>query len=62
LQAGAVPDVELRREQAEISVAKARLAALQALPQQSPQVRVEWQIRMLQDDIRALWARPLIQD
>ena len=61
-EAGAVPDVELRREQAEIQVAKARLAALQSLPQQSPQVRVEWQIRMLQDDIRALWARPLIED
>ena len=62
IQAGAVADVELRREQAEINVAKARLAALQALPQQSPQVRVEWEIRMLQDDIRALWARPLIED
>lgn len=62
LQAGAVPDVELRREQAEIAVAKARLAALRVLAQQPPQVRVEWQIRMLQDDIRALWARPLIQD
>ena len=62
LQAGAVAEVELRREQAEINVAKARLAALQALPQQSPQVRVEWEIRMLQDDIRALWARPLIED
>jgi hypothetical protein len=62
LQAGAVPDVELRREQAEINVAKARLASLQSLSQQSPQVRVEWEIRMLQDDIRALWARPLIED
>jgi hypothetical protein len=62
LQAGAVADVELRREQAEISVAKAKLAALQSLNQQSPQVRVEWEIRMLQDDIRALWARPLIED
>ncbi len=62
LQAGSVSDVELRREEAEISVAKARLAALRALPQQSPQVRVEWEIRMLQDDIRALWARPLIED
>jgi hypothetical protein len=61
-QAGAVADVELRREQAEINVAKARLAALKALPQQTPQVRVEWEIRMLQDDIRALWARPLIED
>lgn len=62
LQAGTVPEVELRREQAEINVAKARLAALQSLSQQSPQVRVEWEIRMLQDDIRALWARPLIED
>jgi hypothetical protein len=60
LDAGAVNDIELRREQAEINVAKARLAALQALPQQSPQVRVEWEIRMLKDDIRAIWARPLI--
>jgi hypothetical protein len=62
LQAGAVKDVELRREQAEINVAKARLATLQALPQQSPEVRIEWEIRMLQDDIRALWARPIIED
>lgn len=62
LQADAVSDVELRREQAEINVAKARLAALKALPQQTPQVRIEWEIRMLQDDIRALWARPLIED
>ena len=61
-EAGAVADVELRRVQAEISVAKARLAALRALPQQTPQVRIEWEIRMLQDDIRALWARPLIED
>jgi len=61
-QAGAVPDVELHREQAEIAVAKAKLAALRVLSQQPPQVRVEWQIRMLQDDVRALWARPLIQD
>ncbi|HEY2412044.1 MAG TPA: hypothetical protein VGI40_07365 [Pirellulaceae bacterium] len=61
-QAGTVADVELRREQAEINVAKARLAALQAVPQQSPQVRIEWEIHMLQDDIRALWARPLIED
>jgi hypothetical protein len=62
LQTGAVPDVELRREKAEIAVAKARLAALRVLSQQPPQVRVEWRIRMLQDDIRALWARPLIED
>jgi predicted outer membrane protein len=62
LQDGTVPDLELRREQAQIAVAKARLAALRVLSQQPPQVRVEWQIRMLQDDIRALWARPLIQD
>jgi hypothetical protein len=62
LQAGAVPDVELRRETAEIAVAKARLAALRALPQQLPEVRIQWEIRMLQDDIRALWARPLIED
>jgi hypothetical protein len=61
LQAGAVSDVELRREQAVISLAKARLAALQALPQQSPQIRIEWEIRMLQDDIRALWSRPMIE-
>jgi predicted RNA-binding protein Jag len=62
LQDGTVPDLELHREQAEIAVAKARLTALRVLLQQPPQVRVEWQIRMLQDDIRALWARPLIQD
>ena len=62
LQPGAVKDVELRREQAEINVAKARLAAPQALSQQPPEVRIQWEIRMLQDDIRALWARPLVED
>ncbi len=62
LQPGAVPDVELRNEQAEIDMARARLAALQSLPQQPPQVRVDWEIRMLQDGIRALWARPLIEN
>jgi hypothetical protein len=62
LQAGAVPDIELRREQAEIAVAKARLAALKSLAQQPPDVQIRWQIDQLQDDIRALWARPLIED
>jgi hypothetical protein len=62
LQNGAVPAATLRNEQAEINVAKARLAALRALAQQPPDVRIEWEIRMLHDDIRALWARPLIQD
>jgi hypothetical protein len=62
IQAGAVPDVELRREYAEIAVAKARLASLKALAQQPPEVRMQWEISQLQDQIRALWARPLIQD
>ena len=62
LQAGAVSDAEIRREQAEINVAKARLAALKALPQQRPEVRIQWQIGQLQDQVRALWARPLIED
>ena len=62
LEAGSVPDIELRREVAEINVAKARLAALKALAQQPPEVRVQWQISQLQDEVRALWARPLIED
>ena len=62
LQPGAVPDGELRRQHGEIEVAKARLAALKALASQPAAIRSEWQIRMLQDDIRALWARPLIED
>lgn len=62
LQAGAVPEIDLRNETAEINVAKARLAALRALSSQPFEVRVDWEIRMLQDDIRALWARPLIED
>jgi hypothetical protein len=62
LQAGTVSDAEIRREQAEINVAKARLAALKALPQQPPEVRIQWQIGQLQDQVRALWARPLIED
>jgi hypothetical protein len=62
LQPGSVAEPQLRREQAEINVAKARLAALQSLPQQPLEARLEWEISQLQDDIRALWARPLIQD
>jgi hypothetical protein len=62
IQAGAVSEAEIRREQAEIAVAKARLAAMKAVGQQSPEVRMQWQISQLQDQIRALWARPLIED
>jgi hypothetical protein len=62
LQAGAVPDPQLRREQAEIDVATARLVALKSLAQQPLEVRLEWEIGQLQDQVRALWARPLIQD
>ncbi len=62
LQAGSVPDPVLRRQQAQIDLAKARLAALQSLAEQPLPVRLEWQIRQLQDDVQALWARPLIQD
>ena len=62
IQAGTVADVQLRREQAAIDVAKARLAALTALDQQPPEVRIQWEIGQLQDQIRALWARPLIED
>lgn len=62
LQAGSVAEPQLRREQAEIEVAKARLAALQSLSQQPLEVRLDWEIHQLQDDIRALWARPLVQD
>jgi hypothetical protein len=60
IQPGVVPDAELSRQHGEIEVAKARLAALKILAGQPPEVRIEWQIRMLQDDIRALWARPII--
>jgi hypothetical protein len=62
VEAGAVSDFELRREQAEINVAKARLAALKVLAQQPPEVRVQWEISQLQDEIRALWARPMLED
>jgi hypothetical protein len=62
LSAGAVSDLEMRREAAEIAVAKARLAAFKLLAQQSPEVRMQWEINQLQDQVRALWARPLIED
>jgi hypothetical protein len=62
LQPGAVPAAQLQREQAEIDVARARLAALQSLAQQPLEVRLKWEIGQLQDDIRSLWARPLITD
>lgn len=59
---GAVPGPEIARAKAEIAVAKARLASLKALAQQPLEVRVQWQISQLQDEVRALWARPLIED
>jgi hypothetical protein len=62
IQAGVVSNTELQREQAEIAVAKARLAALKVLSKQSPEVRMQWEICQLQDQVRALWARPLIED
>jgi hypothetical protein len=62
LQAGAVSELAIGREQAEINVAKARIAALNALAEQPAEVRIQWQIGQLQDQIRALWARPLIED
>jgi hypothetical protein len=62
LAPGSVTDLEMRREAAEVAVAKARLAALQSLRSQPPEVRMQWEIDRLQDEIRALWARPLIQD
>jgi hypothetical protein len=62
IQAGSVTDAEVRREEAEVAVAKARLAQLKALAQQPPDVRVRWEIGQLQDQVRALWARPLIED
>ncbi len=62
IQAGTVTDVLLRREKASIDVAKARLAALKSLDQQPPEVRIQWELGQLQDQIRALWARPLIED
>jgi len=62
LQANAVPAPELRREEAEITVAKARLAALKVIGREPAGVQVQWEIGQLQDQIRALWARPLIED
>jgi hypothetical protein len=62
IQAGSVSEPELRREQAEIDVAKARLATLKVLAQQPAEVQIKWEIAQLQDQDRALWARPLIED
>lgn len=62
LAPGTVKDVSLRRQFAEINVAKARLASLQVLAQQPPEVRTAWEFQLLQNDISALWARPLIED
>src|SRR5206468_2923559 len=61
LQPGSVAEPQLRREQAEIDVANARLAALASLAQQPLEVRIEWEIRQLQDDVRALSSRPLLR-
>jgi hypothetical protein len=62
LAPGSVTELEMRREAAEVAVARSRLAALQSLASQPPEVRMQWQIDRLQDEVRALWARPLIQD
>lgn len=62
LAAGSVSDLELRSQLAEVNVAKARLAAARELGNQPVEVRMQWQIGQLQDQIRALWARPLIED
>jgi hypothetical protein len=62
IAAGAVPPIDLENEVAEINVAKARLAVLQAIANQPAEVRIQWQIGQLQDQIRALWARPMIED
>ena len=62
LQANSVPAAELQREVAEIAVAKARLAALKAIGREPAAVQMQWEIGQLQDQVRALWARPLIED
>jgi hypothetical protein len=62
LVAGAVPELQVELQAAELGVAKARLAAARALQNQPADVRMQWQINQLQDQIRALWARPLIED
>lgn len=62
LDSGAVSSAELRREVAEIAVAKARLASLKVLSKQPPEVRLQWELSQLRDQIAALWARPLIED
>lgn len=62
IDSGSVTNAELRREAAEIAVAKARFAALKVLSQQPPEVRLQWELSQLRDQIAALWARPLIED
>jgi hypothetical protein len=62
LQANSVPAAELQREAAEIVVAKTRLAALKAIGREPAATQMQWQIGQLQDQVRALWARPLIED
>jgi len=62
IDSGAVTNAELRREAAEIAVAKARLAALKVLSKQPPEVRLQWELSQLRDQIVALWARPLIEN
>ena len=62
LQANSVPATELQREVAEIAVAEARLAAIKGIGREPASVQMQWEIGQLQDQIRALWARPLIED
>lgn len=62
IQAGTIPEVLLRQERAELDVAKTRLALLKTLHEQPVDVRLQWEIRELQDEVRALWNRPLLED
>ena len=41
---------------------RARVAALKAIGREPAGVQVRWEIGQLQDQVRALWARPLIED
>jgi hypothetical protein len=58
----AVSASDLKIAAAQTAVARSRVAILKALASQPAEVRMQWQIADLQNQISSLWARPQIED
>jgi hypothetical protein len=58
----AVTGADLKLAAAQIAVARSRVGILKALAAQPAEVRIQWQIADMQNQIRSLWTRPQIED